>query len=1042
MSKKQQQPAKEMKSKVDNKATLSNPKATENSKAELARQLHGVPRRSGTFTLQMKYWVQKGEEAFKRKDFNAAYIWYKKGADAGNVDCAFNVFTILNNYHQQVTIEKNKKEVLDHVLSICILAEVPEALHEQGNLYYEGRWGYEKNPQMASRFFTLGSNKDHLPSIFFTAVYLIESSKPERMAKGFAILNKLVNELQYLEAFVSLGNCHYLGRGTDIDHKKAFEMYESAQKRGCVQAQWRMANCYLKGEGVAQDPQKALKLFVAAADKGSSEALLLLAEIYEKGLFGNTSDLKKYFECVSRAEALGNHFGKCKVGISYLFGIGVVANRKIGFAKIEEVAKTEEDGFALYMLGICHQTGMGTPKNKKNNQIAFEYYQKSAAKHCESGIRALAIVYKNGEGVAQDPKKAFELIQQLANKGSLEDKTLLASYYMEGIGVPKDYVKAATLTQEVLDHPEGKNQADALITMSLLSLNGWGVEKDPKRSIELLEQAAQKNSILANLALAERYREGTGVAKDHKRSFEYLKIAYDMFVKRPLNETLNLKHIHTIVGDYYLQGIGTERDYDKAVIYYGKSVANNHPIASDALGMCTLLGWGVDSNPEKAFLLFEQAYKSGNINAQNNLGWCYLYGFGTTQDVKRAYEYFVAAAEKGAKHAENNIAWCLLTGVGVQQDVERALTLFSVNSLQSSLGLSYRSHVAMLFKADEEPLKLALRQYYFASCQINGWGMLTDPKSGFEGLQEPAKLLVEARIMIAECYMYGLGVEKDEARGFKLLQTSAESMVFAKTRLAKAHILGIGIEKDLKRAIELLEEGAKVECPEALEKLALVYENGLGVSQDFERAIKLYEHAARRGSLSAQIYLGQRYQYGHPGLCYDIKKSVEFLEMAALRGQVLARQELAECYAEGKGVLKNIAKAVEIYRSLADQHNALAETNLGLLLEDGWENCPPSREAAVRLYELSAEHGEPLGTLNLARCYQEGIGVAQDLTQAATLQRAGEEARRNFLPMKTRAFKTSETLKSHVGLTSISAVVDSEIALVGSDSRRQITSTL
>lgn len=1037
--------------------------ASPNGKTQLARLMFGEPAVNARNKLELKYWLQKADEAYRRKDYNGAYVWYKKMADAGNIDAAFNVFNLLNNFEQHITVEKDKKAAVDHYLSIAVHAEMPEAIHEQANLFYEGRFGHKKDLAAALQLFQLASNLDYLPSIYFTGTALVESSKPDIALKGFTILQKLVYEKNYLDAILALANCYYLGRGTEVDHKKAFELFEVAYKKGILQAGWRLANCYLKAEGVARDIPKAFKILEEGAAKGSCESLMLLAEIYEKGLFGKTSDLKKFYECISKADSLGNSFAKCKTGIALLFGTGVVANRKLGYSKIEAVAR-EGNGFALYMLGICHYTGMGTPKSKKNFKLAFECYQKSAELRSEQGIRALAIAYKNGEGVDADPKKAFELIEKLANSGSLEDKTVLASYYMEGIGVPVDYTKAIQLAQEVLDHADAKHFPDAYLTMSILSSNGWGMQKDVKRSLELLEIASQQNYIPACVILADRYRDGMFVEKDHKRSFEYIQRALEIYQKRPANETFNSRNIHTIAGDYYLLGIGTERDHAKAVAHFGKSVAqNNHPEACIALGLCNLLGWGTEANPDKAFFLFEQAFKAGNTGntgntgnsvtnghtgstsstgimgntqAQVNVAWCYLYGIGTQKDPKRAYEYFVEAAKKGSKIAQSNRAWCLLNGLGVEQDIEQAVRLFGTLSTQlssiPSFGASYKGNTAILFPPEEDPIKVAERQYYFALCEMHGWGVEFNPKGAFEKLQELSNVLVGAKITIADCYLRGIAVTKDESRGHQLLLPLAEISQAAKVRLARTFMHGSGTDKDVKRAIELLEEAAKTDYPEAIEKLAFAYENGLGVAVDNVKAIELYEKAARLGSLNAQVYLGQRYQYGHSGLDYDIKKSVEFLQMAAKRGDLLAGHELAECYEDGKGIPKSIGIAAEIYRGLANLEYAPAQVNLGLLLEDGWDGCAPSKAGAVKLYELASERSEPLGKLNLARCYEEGIGVLQDLAKAAEFQAEGERLRRDFLPMKTRAFRTADRMADTVAA---SATVTAAASVVALDSR-------
>ena len=64
-------------------------------------------------------------------------------------------------------------------------------------------------------------------------------------------------------AYNNLGVCYSLGRGTQIDHDKAFSLYKKAIR--CTYMDKEAANnlaiCYENGEGVEPDPREALRWY-------------------------------------------------------------------------------------------------------------------------------------------------------------------------------------------------------------------------------------------------------------------------------------------------------------------------------------------------------------------------------------------------------------------------------------------------------------------------------------------------------------------------------------------------------------------------------------------------------------------------------------------------------------------------------------------------------------------------------------------------------------------------------------------------------------
>ncbi len=73
--------------------------------------------------------------------------------------------------------------------------------------------------------------------------------------------------------------------------------------------------------------------------------------------------------------------------------------------------------------------------------------------------------------------------------------------------------------------------------------------------------------------------------------------------------------------------------------------------------------------------------------------------------------------------------------------------------------------------------------------------------------------------------------------------------------------------------------------------------------------------------------------------------------------------------------------ALRIYRELAEQGNASAQTYLGFMYDTGL-GVPQDYEVAVRWYHKAANQGLALAQSNLGVMYYKGLSVTQDYAEA------------------------------------------------------------
>jgi uncharacterized protein len=141
------------------------------------------------------------------------------------------------------------------------------------------------------------------------------------------------------------------------------------------------------------------------------------------------------------------------------------------------------------------------------------------------------------------------------------------------------------------------------------------------------------------------------------------------------------------------------------------------------------------------------------------------------------------------------------------------------------------------------------------------------------------------------------------------------------------------------------------------------------------------------------------YEHGR-GVAKDDAQAVAWYRKAADQGDADAQNNLGLMYANGRGVAKDDAQAVAWYRKAADQGDADAQYNLGLNYNKG-EGVAKDEAQAVSWYRKAADQGYAGAELNLGVMYGKGQGVQQSYAQAAlwfarAAQRGDDTAVRNL----------------------------------------------
>jgi len=109
----------------------------------------------------------------------------------------------------------------------------------------------------------------------------------------------------------------------------------------------------------------------------------------------------------------------------------------------------------------------------------------------------------------------------------------------------------------------------------------------------------------------------------------------------------------------------------------------------------------------------------------------------------------------------------------------------------------------------------------------------------------------------------------------------------------------------------------------------------------------------------------------------DYVTALRLWRSLADEGDADAQYNLGVMYNNGDGVSQDYAEAMKWHRKAADQGNGNAQFNLGFMLNQG-RGMPQNYAEAAKWYRLAADQGVAVAQFKLGIMYHKGEGVLQD----------------------------------------------------------------
>lgn len=175
--------------------------------------------------------------------------------------------------------------------------------------------------------------------------------------------------------------------------------------------------------------------------------------------------------------------------------------------------------------------------------------------------------------------------------------------------------------------------------LSVIYLNGYGVNRDEAKAIKWLMESASKRYPPAEYALASRYLSGSGVEKNTSKSLELLTDAANQgFVLAQL--------MLGKMNEAGYEKLGIKQDTAAARSWY-QSAGEQCAACNYELWRIYFFGIGVDKDFTRAAQYLTTSAMAGLPKAQMQLGFRFYKGEGVPQNYIQAYKWFYIAETSG-----------------------------------------------------------------------------------------------------------------------------------------------------------------------------------------------------------------------------------------------------------------------------------------------------------------------------------------------------------------------------------------------------------
>lgn len=266
-----------------------------------------------------------------------------------------------------------------------------------------------------------------------------------------------------------------------------------------------------------------------------------------------------------------------------------------------------------------------------------------------------------------DLQQAVPALKKYSEKGDPTAELRMGILYTNGYGVERN----TKLGIELLERSAGKGKGDAFSQLGYIYRNGIGVEKNKSTAVSYFLKGIELGSPSAKINYAYSLLTGEGSRKD---SVEGLRLA-----KQSADED-KTGHVYRVLGNWYEAGEVIPKDYLQATQAYEKGAKLGDAFSMYHIAQMLRYGRGYAKDNQNAFKWMKAAADLGNTDAQVEVGYMYEKAIGTLQDFGEAFKYYFASAIHENSMGQFNVGMAYKLGHGVDENKVLAHLWFNLSA--------------------------------------------------------------------------------------------------------------------------------------------------------------------------------------------------------------------------------------------------------------------------------------------------------------------------------------------------------------------------
>lgn len=300
--------------------------------------------------------------------------------------------------------------------------------------------------------------------------------------------------------------CYLMGYGTKIKLKKGFKLLKKSADCGKIIAKSHLIYFYLNGVGTRKNYKLAQKLMAELESMDNLDSIIEEIVLYYKGItyfhgLGVKKDIykaKKYFDDsyvygrLLYSPICSGDYSKTKI-LEYIY-----SNRKIAWKSQIYIDKKRAEEFRTLRYDNAKEIDEAGIKYYRNKFIKKSFVPYFGRKKAYKMIMDESITFSDeaalyrtrgqhyfyGCGTKKDYTEAIKNFEKSKKLNDDVSCVYLAYCYAYGLGVEKNYKMAVDILES---YPKTKESCSNVL-LGLLTYAGlWGVEKDKKKGIVILE---------------------------------------------------------------------------------------------------------------------------------------------------------------------------------------------------------------------------------------------------------------------------------------------------------------------------------------------------------------------------------------------------------------------------------------------------------------------------------------------------------------------------------------------------------------------------